>query len=191
MSVKVDTRGLDKKLKALGKLVGTDLRKDIKNDMGKLAVDTIYNRVKSGYGVSDDKSSEPKKDRLKPLSKNYKQYRNGKAAWFTNKTTKKVFKTTKSSFVKKPKLGEFGKPNKSNLTLSGDMLNNITYKIKRFGVRIFIKGKKNKQKAEWASKGDTKRNRPPRPFLGLTSAEQKIIKTSIRNKIRSLLKKLT
>jgi hypothetical protein len=85
----------------------------------------IVKRTQLGVGVNPD--GTPYK--FEPLSENYKEMRQGKARWYTDKSGKKI-KVTKSKtnrdFVKKPKLAATTTPAKSNLTATGQLLKSLT-----------------------------------------------------------------
>jgi hypothetical protein len=148
-----------------------DLAKDqaIRDAVGADAVRIIKGRTRLGRGVSDQGGSI----RLAPLSPSYKRFR-------------KLYAS---------KLGEFGSVNKSNLTMTGQMLNAIKHRRGVTGsIVIYVnkrtrrnpfskKAKKltNAQVAEYVAENG-------RPFLGLDRQESKIIQglwlTLVREKIR-------
>lgn len=134
---------------------------DLLNSLGTMAVDIIYKRVKGGYGVSDDQSDSPTQQRLLSLSPAYVNQR------------------------KKLNLGEFGSVKRSNLTLTGQMLSSMSYKILNDKVQISIPptsrsdGKLNSDIASYV--------RQARPFLSLTKGEQRILTTELKNNLRQKL----
>jgi len=157
----------------------------------------IYKRVKSGKGVNNDTLQTGKADltKLKPLSKNYKDWRSGKQQFLTNKKTKQVFLTKDKKWIDKPKLGEFGSPAKSNLTLSGQLLDSMTYRISPKEIYIFIPSssrrktnkydsadKTNKEVAEFVAK--------ERPFMAITSGELRILEREVDLIISEILRSL-
>jgi phage gpG-like protein len=162
--------------------------KEIQTPIAKMAVDVLYKRVKSGYGVTSDDVPAPDKRKLTPLSKNYEEVRKGKAKWFTSKTGHIV--KINGNFTK-PALGEFGSPGKSNLTMSGEMLSALTYKLMNNGFMLYIKGKFNQDKAKWNSEGRTSPNRiPARPFMAITESEQKVLRREYVNALRKIIRSL-
>lgn len=84
--------------------------------------------------------------------------------------------------------GEFGTPNKSNLTLTGQLLRAISTSYTKNGFKIFIQATKrddglsNDDVAVHVSKR--------RPFLALTTGEQRIIAQKYQAKIRELARSL-
>jgi hypothetical protein len=151
------------------KIIKESKEKEVLEEIGTLAKDVIYKRTKAGRGL--DKSRKTLKS-LNPLSNNYKLAR------------------------KDIKLGEFGSRNKSNLTLSGQMLNALDKKVHGKQVDIFIKNtarqaikpthkrpsQTNAQVANFVAENG-------RPFLGLADNEKKIVKNKYRNIIKAIVKK--
>jgi phage gpG-like protein len=187
--------------------------------------------VKSGKGVTSYKSDPESTEHtgLAPLSKSYIAYRKGLTIFRTGKygqvytignktlnqtairgkTTKKMtrIKFAKSAFANSltpPTLGEFGKPEKSNLTLSGQMLDAIMMSATEDGFKLVIantrrRGSKltNAQVADYVQNGGTYTNGngkvvriPARPFFALTAGEIRIItrelETIIRERIQAI-----
>jgi len=198
IKVKVNTKSLDDKIKQINEFIKGSIGRSIITKLAQFSIDRIHKRVKSGYGVTSDTDPNPSKTRLKKLSKSYIDFRNGKVLFFRNKSTGGLFaiKPGKKQSFPKPQLGEFGSPAKSNLTLTGQLLNSIKYKLTQRGFKIFIddneraspvwaKGQKqltNKQVAEYVSKD--------RPFLALTDDEQARLKLEFKKNTRMLASKL-
>lgn len=148
----------EKDIKALMKKlskVRDEVIKDIE-EVGDEAANLIRKRTKLGYGVSEQGG---KKKKLTPLSENYIKRR--------------------KSF----KLGETT-PKRSNLTLSGQMLDDLHAKKKKDNsVEITFKSEEAKDKAKWnTDKG--------RPFNFLSSSEIKQVREIIQKKIQNLIKKI-
>ena len=149
----------DRRLKLLIAQINS---KDFLSSVAIEAIRLIRARVKSGSGVIDDSQVPAKKTKLKPLSKKYVEKR------------------------KKISLGKLGLPGRSNLTLTGQMLNNIEYKIDE-GIRIFIKDN---------SRSDSKLTNAEvaffasfdRPFLALTEQEYKRIVSLYERRVRQLIR---
>lgn len=134
-------------------------------EIGNKASDVIYKRVKSGYGVDDDQNQgSSSKQRLKELSPSYIAQRKRKGV-----------------------TGEFGKPSKSNLTNTGQMLSSLSVKSKQGEFELVIPnsprtdGKTNAEVARYASRS--------RPFFGITSAEKKILEKEVQDKIRAIARR--
>lgn len=154
--------------------------------IGKLARELIYTRTKLGYGVTGSGESVTR-SKLKPLSPSYKLARKGYAqggAMFnaTDRNGKKklVQFQTKGS---KPKGFGFS-PNKSNLTLTGNMLDSIVVKVQEASVLISIASTSrpdsdlnNREVAELVSK--------ERPFFDLTESERTRIVNEVTRIIRA------
>jgi len=137
--------------------------KDMFEKLAILARDLIWKRTKDGYGVNDDTADLPVKKKLKELSAAYKKKRKGMT------------------------LGEFGTTNKSNLTLTGQMLNAITHKTFSDGLLLTIKasarkdgGPNNQELAGYVSEKG-------RPFFALTDKEQKQIVKEFQRLVRELI----
>lgn len=151
--------------------------------LGLMITDMIYKRVKTGYGVNGTK-----KEKLKSLSDSYIQYRKGKM-YFFKKNGITIAVKGRSNRLKKT--GEFFSPARSNLTMTGQMLKAIEFKVKDTSVTVYINnnvrddGKTNEQVAQLVSKD--------RPFLGITESESRILKNFIKNHIieqmKSMIKK--
>lgn len=139
------------------------LKSDVAKELGKLAQEQIKKRTRLGYGLSNGKNGEAKRKRLKRLSEPYKKQR-GRMN-LSGETSAK----------------------RSNLTQSGDMLDDIDYKIKAKTnsgrkVKLSFSDSFSKKKAEWNSKD--------RKFFGLTKPEKKLITAKLAEKLRKVLKKI-
>ena len=157
----------------------------------------IYKRVKSGKGVNSDslKTGEAEPSKLKPLSENYKKFRAGKQAFYTNKKTKNIFLTKNKKWIDKPVLGEFGSANRSNLTLSGQLLESMTYRVSSKEIYIFIPATKRKRINKFDSSNKTNKEvaeyvSKERPFLAITSGELRILEREVDLIIGEILRSL-
>jgi hypothetical protein len=157
----------------------------IKNKMAAKAADLIFKRVKSGFGVDglNKEASKTKKKKLNPLSKKYINYRKG-VVDFNTRDGKRVNFKVKSP----PVLGDFASPTRSNLTLSGQMLKAIKYRVNR-NIEIFIDdsrrddGESNPQIAQWVQDQG-------REFFALTSDELKIVVKIFDDHVTKSIKKI-
>jgi len=135
-----------------------DMKKTVEKDfseVGDKAVDLIKKRTRLGYGVSDH--GKPKK-KLKKLSPAYIAAR------------------------KKNKPKGLTSPSKSNLTNSGDMLDNLESKdLKNNKIEIGFNNSKDEKKAKWVS--------DDRPFNNLSKSELKQLKQLIDKSIKEAIKK--
>jgi hypothetical protein len=182
---------VEKIFQGLQKVAGDDF---LKRDLARLTKDIIFKRVKSGKGVSSDKSPVgfARPVQLKPLSKGYKRYR--RTGWVSFKAKKwygGIYEEVDVDFYAgKPALGEFARPDKSNLTFSGQLLRSLTFEVKKYGFMVYIpetvrRGSKitNAQLARYLSKQG-------RPFMNLTAGELRIVKSRMRQQIRKALKRV-
>ncbi len=137
------------------------------NKVGKKLAEDITRRTRTGHGVKKEGEKKEKLDKLK-ASTIKKRKREKKLGKLSNLTT----------------------PTKSNLTMSGELLDSLTPKsIKKKEVRLEFLGRhknariKNSDLADAMEKGDRSRNRPPRPFLGPTNLEKKRVIENIVDKL--------
>lgn len=134
-------------------------------EVGEIMVKDIKKRTRLGFGVSDNGAS---KSRLKKLEDSTKRYRR----WYDRA---------------RGGLGDGATPTKSNLTLSGNMLDSLKARSTGdFSVRVEPTGNdagiSNKEKAEYVS--------VVRPFLFLSKPEIKRITKFLRKELDSIIKKL-
>jgi len=166
--------------KALEKVLTSNATKKA---LGNQAIDIIYKRTKSGLGLSSDgKALAP----LKPLSNN------------PTIVDGVIIRRGYIDQRRKANLGEFGAPSRSNLTLSGQMLNALTSRNTEEGVVVSVKASKrqpvildgrsipqkdnNRKIAEYVSND--------RPFLGLAEDEERILSRKLDDLIQLELNKL-
>lgn len=123
--------------------------------MGKVAVDAIYLRVKNGSGVKEfGADSEP----LKPLSSAYIKQR-----------------------AKNPNLSSDTSPGFSNLTLTGQMLESLTFKTNaRDGtMQVLIKNAEALKKAMYTN--------ATRPWINLSSYEIRLLRDTLSQLLKGKL----
>lgn len=186
-------KGIKALLSALGQI-----QKDafFKADLAKFTRDMVYKRVKSGKGVSSDKTKffRTTAKQLKPLSKRYKKWRQtGIVEFEAKKWYGGIYERVQVSFMTKggaPALGEFGRPGKSNLTLSGELLNSMSYDVTKTGFLVIIPETRrrtgkitNAQLAKYLSKQG-------RPFMNLTAGESRILKSRMKKQVQKKLRQL-
>ena len=169
----------NKKVKDI-KALANDKR--FKQSFGLFARKMMYARTKLGFGVSSGtaEASKVKRVKLSPLSDSYIKQRQGK---LNAKENSSDFK------IQKPKLGKLGKPSKSNLTYTGEMLEALSFKITKTGVELYIdnssrtddSGLNNNEVAEFASE--------TRPFMNFTNDEHKRVMQFINDEIDRRLQK--
>ena len=167
-----------------------------------LARDTqriIYNRTKDGKGVNNDRRQpiNTKERRLKPLSDSYIEYRKGNLIFFRNKRNK-LIRLTKDDWnqISRPRLGRFGAPARSNLTLSGQMLNAIKWELTAQGFEVYIKNTKRRRTHPKQSTRPTLTNEElaeivsrERPFMAITLKEFRILERKIDRHINRQIRK--
>ena len=169
-------KGFDKYIKNLKKIVGKFKKKTFQKEvMSKLAKETlkiIYKRTKSGKGVSSDTARSTSLVRLKALSPKYVERR------------KKATRT-----------GPFFSPKKSNLTMTGQLLEAMGFKVNKTGYSVFIKNSRrseggitNAEVAGYVREASTVNTRPARPFFALSKDEQLILKRRLERIIRQVAK---
>lgn len=142
----------------------------------------IYRRVKSGKGVNPSSGQEQS---LKALSDRYVQYRKGNFSFSTKKKGKKVTANKGA-----PRLGEFGSPGKSNLTLTGEMLDSIQIKIEKYGFRLYFPTTKHKfskrvtirELAQYVQENG-------RPFFSLSQGERRVLLKAVQDEVRKQLRR--
>jgi hypothetical protein len=172
--------------------------RELSEHIAKLARDIIYKRVKSGYGVTSDSTKPESTDRkkLKPLSKSYKDQRKGLVKFFTSKKGEKHVYAVSSKVkgggsyrtFQPPILGPYGSPTKSNLTMTGELLESISFSFNKNGFKLFISdderndGKlSNKAVADYVA--------TDRPFFAITKSELNILRREISTKIRDIIRR--
>ena len=136
--------------------------------LGELGVERIRKRTQLGKGVSFDGGPESK---LQDIA---------------DSTIKKRKKTKK-----KGKLSKNTSPKRSNLTETGQMLEkdfDIT-KLSRASVEIGFKTTRSKDIADIHNKRGAGKSKVKRPFFHLSAKDKKAIRTEIRKKLRSFVKK--
>lgn len=162
--------GIDKLKPKLTKLaLGSVTNDDIKT-LCEFIVNIIKKRTRLGFGV---KENGEKREKLKELKGRPKPYKS----------------TIHSRELAKEKglLSKETTPTRSNLTMTGQMLDAITYSVKKLSGIIFIKDSSrsgsdatNKEVAEYVSKD--------RPFLNLSDSEIRQVKAQAVKLIKSKLK---
>lgn len=146
---------LSKRLKDIIKSTVEKVLDDtLKDEIGKTVAERVKRRTRLGKGVDKDGA---KAEKLEKLSDRY------------------IEKRSKN----KSKLSKETRPKKSNLTFSGDMLDNIDYKVEGDTIIIFIEGKHNNDKAQWVTDGG-------RAFMNLSSPEQNEVIRIIRQRIKNV-----
>jgi hypothetical protein len=196
--LEIRIKNVDKLKKDLESIGPELFNNQFKLFLGRLIRDIIYKRTKAGYGVSDLKDNPGiGKQKLAPLSQSYKLQRAGKLSFYTNKLGQVIPYTPKSP----PRLGEFATANKSNLTLSGQMLKAIAFQATKQGIRVYINDNarsgsdlSNAEVAEFVQEDGTTRRggiRPGRPFFNLTDDELTILIREIEKELRKITRRFS
>jgi hypothetical protein len=124
--------------------------KRILQELGELVVEIIRERTRDGKGV---KAPGANTTRLKPLSKKYIQWRS-KFGGLSSETS----------------------PSTSNLTLTGEMLDSLSFDVRNGRLVVNVTGASNIKKAIYVSE--------ERPFANLSKGEQ----TKLLKELERLMK---
>jgi phage gpG-like protein len=142
------------------KLSKTTIDKELMDEIASKTTKNVQTRTRKGFGVDTDGSKATK---LEGLSESYKKQR--------------------KRLRKQGKLDSTTSPSKSNLTKSGDMLKDITYKTTENTATIFIGNNKGVKKAKYQDKVGRK-------FMNLSKNEIKEIEDIVDEKIQKDIKKI-
>lgn len=147
------------------------LSRGVQSELAKMAKDLIYKRVKSGKGVTSDTSPIANPKPFKKLSPSYKkQRRSGRLL----------------------KEGKHFSPTKSNLTLSGQLLEalDIKYMAKGFKIEIAAGVRspvwKNTKSRRLSNRTLAEYVSEDRPFLNLTKSEKRVILMEAKKQVREI-----
>lgn len=198
MSVRADIKLFGDTIKnSLSVFVNLELKK-----IAPLMIEDIYKRTKSRKGITGI-GEQAKEKELNELSDSYVAYRQKlyrgelgkqkapKQGFFeSNKKYKsRSSKERRSAALKS--FGDYFSPKRSNLTLTGQMLDSLNFRITKGRISIFVDdsprddGEKNSDIAEYVTKQG-------RPFLGLTDKQQlkffRQVETDLRKYLRAALK---
>lgn len=140
--------------------VNKSLDKTYMVKVGNILADDIARRTRLGFGV---KKSGQLRQKLKPLTPKYKDFR--------KKNKRKLYSLTT--------------PKKSNLTFTGQLLNSLKARSEGIGrVTVFFKGThKNLDGSKMPNGLLANYVSKKRPFLGPSNREIQRLKTNIKNRI--------
>ena len=144
----------------------TKIMKELKDtlpDIGDAMIEEIQKRTKLGYGVDDNYGS---KSPLKKLSDAYKRQR------------------------KNMNLGERGKWNKSNLTLTGSMLESLKARTNKSSYTVTVRPTGSDEKGVSNARKAGQQEKDGRPFLYLSTPEIKRISKVLREALDKIVKRL-
>lgn len=152
------------KLQDLGKIVLSAINsKAVLSVAGEEAVRSIQTRTRTGKGVTEANGSPTKLPKLKP-----KTVANRRSAKNTGKAT-----------------SEFFSPKKSNLTLTGQMIESVSHKAINGEVSIILNNDEAKRKAGEVLKVD-----PRYEFMNLSKAEVTRMVRVITAEVTAILRKI-
>lgn len=169
---------------------------EVKNRMSKLLRDIVYRRVKSGKGVTSEDAESPTHTKLKALSQSYITFRQGVAGTHATIKTKKGKKKRVAlpkearEFSKeflKGMTGEFFDAKRSNLTMTGQLLDSIAEENTLDGIRIYIPNtvRKNSKLTNLQIYGYVTKERP---FFALTDGEYRILQNEYEKIVQEKIK---
>lgn len=164
-------------------LVGTKVYRPL----AEFARDMLYRRVKSGYGVNtdDQPAASTSRQKLKPLSKSYRDFRSGKAYFFRGPEGK--IRRVPGRSTRLDNIGAFFSPSRSNLTMTGEMLESLRFTVTSDGFKLIIPntrrsdGKTNAEVARYVAQNG-------RPFMAFHSGELLILRRQLTDIIRDRIK---
>lgn len=193
MTLKVDDKGIKRKIRKIAKELGGDILSKQLESLRPEIIKMIIKRTRGrGRGVKDGEEI-----RLKPLSDSYKKVRKGELAFFKRKSgLLSVFDPRKTRGRKKKiKLHPETTPTKSNLTATGQLLDSIKARKKKFSLIFFIAKRKKKRLVGKASNKVNTQDvaeyvQKDRPFLSLSNKEKKKVSKSIAKIIKKALRKI-
>lgn len=140
-------------------LIPSILEDGVMKEVAVVAKEMVRSHTKKGYGVDNDGDPQT---RLKGLSESYKKQRR--------------------RIKKQGKLSPDTTPNKSNLTKTGDMLKSLSHRSTKDTATIFLKGDKEKKKAE-------EQEKLGRKFMNISKIERQKIKRIITEAINKGINK--
>lgn len=183
---KFTTRGTPQLINKLKSIALVQQRKTVQDDIGKFTVDRIQKFSHSGKSIAADVAKT-----FKGLSRSYKAARGGKVSFFTD-NQKRLRAVPGDYWISNIDTGDFFAPNRSNITLTGQLLDALIYKIfsSTNTIAITFKGRRKKlhgQKkrlshsrvAQYLEEGG-------RPFIGLDRKGKERVKNIIMRAIRQL-----
>lgn len=186
-------------LEKLGKIINS---KSVNDRLARKCREIIYRRVKAGYGVNRDNlpAESTNQVKLKPLSKSYIAYREGKVQFFRGKDGH-IYPVDLKGYARKniggkkayqafaPQLGPFGSPRKSNATFSGEMMESIFMRSTDEGFQLLIATRTRKDNPRLTNKRVSEYYSKDRPFFALTAGEVRILTRELESIIKQYIEK--
>lgn len=156
----------------------------IRNRISRQIIRIIFERTKRGQGVTNDSgpSDTIRNKRLKRLSPAYVSFRRGTVRFTTKAGERVQFR------VRKPSLGKFGSAGRSNLTLTGQMLDSIQSRVSRNAIRVFIPNTPRSD-SELSNAEIAKEVSKDRPFFAISKSEARILAQVYDDYVKGLVKK--
>jgi len=154
-------------------------------------VTMMQSRVRRGFGV--DKSGDKQK-KFTPLSKSYIEYRAGRAVYFKHPSTNKTVRVEKSKKTsmyfkfKTPINKNVTSVSRSNLSLTGQMIDSIKYSILNSKIKLYLSNPRAEKLAGFHETGS--KILPRRRFFHLSDMEIKKIKQMFQLTVSSALREL-
>ncbi|MBK7380567.1 MAG: hypothetical protein IPJ03_16550 [Ignavibacteriales bacterium] len=161
----VKVKGLDKLKRDLKSIVENVVTRDDMEIILVKARDIIYRRSKSGKGITSEKNGSEIK--FPSLNEKYVQLRKNKI------------------------LGPFGRPNLSNITLSGELLESVTYRVISNKQGIVYVPNDNRADGDLTNKqlAEILATKKDRLFMGLTTKDERILDAFINRLVRDKLRR--
>lgn len=161
----VKVKGLDKLKRDLKSIVENILTRDDMETILVRARDIIYRRSKSGKGLTSEKNGSETK--FPPLNDKYIQLRRTKV------------------------LGPLTRPNLSNITLSGELLESVTYRVISNKQGIVYVPNDNRADGDLTNKqlAEILATKKDRLFMGLTTKDERILDAFINRLVRDKLRR--
>jgi hypothetical protein len=185
--------GFIHKLQSIAKQINS---RSVNDRLARKCKQIIYRRVKNGYGVNSDRlpAERTTETKLKPLSRSYVAFREGRVAFFRAKDghvypvdLKKYGKKNKVSF--KPTLGLFGRPNKSNATFSGEMMESINLRYSSEGFQLLIMNSKRGDDSGLTNLKVNQYYSADRPYFALTQGEVRILTRELEKIVKEIIER--
>lgn len=170
MAFKMKVLNLQEVLRRFTQVFDTELSSGgVIDDLGDIALNRVKQQTRRGLDLKRDGSPQP------PLSENYVRYRRSLA--------KGVERRSPNGNIIRPD-PDFFRPNKSNLTLTGQLLRSLVVTKNKKNLEISVKP--SGVRADGISNEDVARDleRQGRTFLGLDKTGIKLLKKRILDEIR-------
>jgi phage gpG-like protein len=168
------------------------LQREIRNKsrlrlIAEFILERVYQNTKRGYYAGSNKNLA----KLKPLSQNYIEYRKSLLGAETESASGFSRKSKKKRALKK--FGDFFSPSKSNLTLTGQLLDALVSKVEgnQAIVEVSNSQRSDVQPGDLSTNAEVARKviEDGRPFMRLDIVGQNRIRTEIIRQLRRALRR--